>query len=122
MNVRHEERRVRPRVPLTSDVLVTRGGEQFTCSAQDLSSTGLAMQCPEAGQRGALVYVELALDGGAERILLQGVQVRRTSSGAAFLWGVHFRSPEPRTTALLMAHVRREVMKAHQEERRRDTA
>jgi hypothetical protein len=113
MRPRHAERRVRPRVPLTGDVLVTRGGEQFACAGLDLSSTGVGMQCPQPGQRGELVYVELALDGGAERILLQGVQVRRRTAGTGFLWGVHFRAPEPRSTALLMAHVRREVTKAH---------
>ncbi|HOX43020.1 MAG TPA: PilZ domain-containing protein [Myxococcota bacterium] len=114
MSRRLEERRVRPRVPLASDVMVTRGGEQFTCAARDLSSTGLGMECPQAGQRGELIHVELTLDGSAERLVLQGVQVRRVGAGAGYLWGVHFRAPEPRSTALLMAHVRREIVKSHE--------
>jgi len=61
------------------------------------------------------VHLEVTLVPGQPSLQLDGIQVREERSARGSVWGVRFHRPEPRATAMLMAHVRGEVIRANLE-------
>jgi hypothetical protein len=104
-----------PRVAVQCEAIVYAGNQQLTCTAGNISVSGMLVHAPTSGRPGQFIRVNIFLD--ANCIDTDALLVRVASSGRGHAWGLRFLDLPAHQLALLARFIQFRLQQAVQQAR-----